>query len=171
MVASPARSRRPRIPPRVVVRSAWAIHRAVYRLSGGRRGLTRPRLGRYGMLRLRTIGRRTGEERAAIVAYYLDGASCVVVAMNGWAEPHPAWLLNLRAEPLAAVDTVDGARAVVAREPEGAERERLWVGYRAYSPPGDELDDYQTLRATPAVVVVLDPAPGVPDRGADAGGR
>lgn len=158
MTDVPTRTRPARVPPRVVVRAAWAIHRAIYRVTGGRRGLSRPRPGHYGMLRLRTTGRRSGEERAAIVAYYLDGASYVVVAMNGWAEPHPAWLLNLRAEPRAAVDTVDGSRAVVAREPEGDERERLWVGYRVYSPPGDELDGYQTLRVNPAVVVVLDPA-------------
>jgi deazaflavin-dependent oxidoreductase (nitroreductase family) len=145
-----------RIPPRWVVRAAWVIHRAIYRLSGGRRGLARPRPGHYGMLRLRTVGRRSGVERAVIIAYYLDGDSFVTIAMNGWADAHPAWLFNLRANPYASVDLVDGRRAVIARETHGDERQRLWDGYRAYS-TGPSLDDYATLRTTRAPVIVLEP--------------
>lgn len=144
-----------RIPPRWVVRAAWAIHRAIYRVTGGRRGLSRPRPGHYGMLRLRTIGSRSGAERAAIVSYYLDGDALVTIAMNGWAEPHPAWLHNLRANPRAVVDLVDGEHTVIAREAHGAERQRLWDGYRQYE-PGPGLDDYATLRTTQTPVVVLE---------------
>ena len=32
-------------PPRIVVRTFWTLHRAVYRLSGGRIGLSRPEPG------------------------------------------------------------------------------------------------------------------------------
>jgi deazaflavin-dependent oxidoreductase (nitroreductase family) len=146
-----------RVPPRWVVRAAWAIHLAIYRLSGGRRGLARPRPGRYGMLRLRTVGRRTGTERAVIVSYYVDGNALVTIAMNGWAEAHPGWLYNLRANPRAVVDMVDGQRDVVAREARGEERQRLWDGYEVYE-PGASLDDYATLRKNPAPIVVLEPA-------------
>jgi deazaflavin-dependent oxidoreductase (nitroreductase family) len=145
-----------RIPPRWVVRGAWKIHRAIYKVTGGRRGLTRPRPGHYGMLRLRTIGRTSGVERAVIVAYYLDGDRFVTIAMNGWADAHPAWLLNLRAHPEATVDLVDGTRKVVAREAHGDERQRLWDGYANYS---SGLDDYATLRKTEAPVVILEPTP------------
>ncbi len=145
-----------RIPPRWVVRAAWAIHRALYRVTGGRRGLTRPRPGQYGMLRLRTVGRRSGVERAVIVSYYLDGDALVTIAMNGWAEAHPGWLYNLRANPHAIVDLVDGQREVVAREALGDERQRLWDGYGVYE-PGSSLDDYATLRSTLTPVVVLEP--------------
>ena len=65
---------------------------------------------RWGMLRLRTIGRRTGEERSAILGYYEDGPNLVTLAMNGWAEGEPAWWLNLQARPDAIVDLVDGPR-------------------------------------------------------------
>jgi len=41
------------------------------------------------MLRLRTTGRRTGEERRAILAYLEDGSNLVLVAMNGWVDPEP----------------------------------------------------------------------------------
>lgn len=145
-----------RIPPRWVVRAAWVIHRAIYRISGGTRGLARPRPGHYGMLRLRTIGRRSGVERAVILGYYLDGDAFVTIAMNGWAEAHPGWLYNVRANPQVIVDTVDGQLDVVAREVDGAERQRLWDGFDDYE-PGASLDDYSALRSTITPVVVLEP--------------
>lgn len=106
----------PKVPPRWVVRTAWVVHRALYRATGGRLGLSRPRPGKYGMLRLHTVGRRSGRPRAVIVAYYEDGADLITMAMNGWDEPHPAWWLNLRAHPEASVDLPGGTRSVVARE-------------------------------------------------------
>ena len=33
----------PMLPTRLFVRSAWVVHRAIYRLTGGRRGLWRPK--------------------------------------------------------------------------------------------------------------------------------
>lgn len=156
MTTDTAPLRPARVPPRWVVRTAWAIHRGIYRVTGGASGLSRPRPGQYGMLRLRTTGARSGAERAVIVAYYLDGDAYVTIAMNGWAPTHPAWLHNLRAHPDAFVDTIDGERRVVAREATGAERQRLWDGYREYS-TGPSLDDYSVGRAIPAPVVVLDP--------------
>ena len=109
------------------------------------------------MLRLRTTGARTGQERAVIVAYYLDGDACVTMAMNGWQQPHPGWLHNLRAHPEAGVDTVDGSRRVIAREVIGAERDRLWAGWRPYA-SGADYDAYVARRGRPAPIVVLEPA-------------
>ena len=60
------------------------------------------------MLRLTTVGRRTGEERVAIVGYIEDGPNLVIPAMNGWADPEPAWWLNLQANPNATVELPDG---------------------------------------------------------------
>ena len=84
-----------RLPPRWFVRAAWLIHRALYSGTGGRLGLRSATADRWGMMRLRTIGRRTGEERTAILGYFEDGPDLVTMAMNGWADPEPAWWLNL----------------------------------------------------------------------------
>ncbi|MBO9578496.1 MAG: nitroreductase family deazaflavin-dependent oxidoreductase [Microbacteriaceae bacterium] len=150
----------PRVPPRWFVRTAWAVHRAVYRITGGRKGLSAPEPGSYGMLRLRTTGRRSGAERAAILAYYEEGERIVLIAMNGWAEGHPAWWLNLQAEPHAVVDLPGGEeRAVVAREALGEERTRLWDGFAAYT-RGPGLGEHAARRETPTPVVVLEPAAG-----------
>jgi hypothetical protein len=54
---------RPRLPPRWFVRLAWSMHRGLYRVTGGRVGLWRPRANRSGTLHLTTTGRRTGRKR------------------------------------------------------------------------------------------------------------
>jgi len=144
----------PPLPPRFVVRAAWLIHRAIYRLTGGRRGLWRPRPGRWGTLRLHTTGRRSGQQRIAILGYYEDGPNLVTLAMNGWAKPEPAWWLNLQAHPEATVDVKGGTVRVRGRAAVGAERERLWAGWREQ---GDEIDGYATRRPTETAIVVLEP--------------
>ena len=75
--------------PRPLLRLFWALHRAIYRATDGRLGLQRPVTGqKFGMMRLTTIGRRSGRTRLAIVGYYEDGPNLVTLAMNGWAKPH-----------------------------------------------------------------------------------
>jgi len=104
--------RTPWLPQRWFTRAAWVVHRAIYRFTGGRRGLALPKPGRCGYLRLKTVGRRSRKERIVILAYYEDGPNLVTLAMNGWANGEPAWWLNLRAQPAASVDLKSGARAV-----------------------------------------------------------
>ncbi len=83
-------SKRPtRLPPRWVVRSAWVIHRALHSLTRGRLGLRPATPEKWGMMRLTTIGRRSGRERRAILGYYEDGPNLVTMAMNGWGDPEP----------------------------------------------------------------------------------
>jgi len=158
MAETLGQERDPWLPPRWFVRTAWIAHRAIYRLTGGRRGLTRPTVGgRFGMLRLRTVGRRSGRERIAILGYREDGPNLVTLAMNGWAAPEPAWLLNLLARPDASVDLKDGPRTVRARVAEGEERTRLWAGWHEFRGYGDDLDAYARRRSTRVAVVVLEP--------------
>lgn len=102
MTATPKAS--PRLPPRWFIRLFWAVHRGVHRLTGGRMGLWRPKPGKWGTMRLTTVGRKSGRKRSAILGYYEDGPNLVTLAMNGWAAPEPAWWLNLQAHPEATVD-------------------------------------------------------------------
>ena len=83
-------SKPPRMPPRWFVRAAWAFHRAYYRVTGGRRGLWQPKPGKWGTMRLTTIGRKSGEERVAILGYYEDAENLVTLAMNGWGKGEPS---------------------------------------------------------------------------------
>ena len=147
----------PRLPPRWFIRVAWSTHRAIYRVTGGRVGLWRPKPGRWGTLRLTTTGRRTGRPRSVIVGYVEDGPNLVTLAMNGWGKGEPAWWLNLRARPDASVTLKNGARPVRARAADGEERRRLWDGFRAYAGWGNDIDAYARLRPTDTAVVVLEP--------------
>jgi deazaflavin-dependent oxidoreductase (nitroreductase family) len=94
-------------------------------------------------MRLTTIGRRTGNPRSVILAYFQDGANLVTLAMNGWAEAEPAWWLNLQAQPSATVELKDGRRAVRGRAAVRDERARLWARWREL---GDDVDGYATRR-------------------------
>ena len=118
-------AKKARLPPRWFIRLAWSIHRRVYRWTGGRLGLWRPKPGRWGTMRLTTIGRRTGRARAVMVGYFQDGSNLVTMAMNGWGAAEPAWWPSLQARPDVTVDLVDGRRPVTGRAAHGDERERL----------------------------------------------
>ena len=147
-------TRKPFLPPRWFIRAAWAVHRALYAVSGGRFGLRKPSAKTYGMMRIHTTGRRTGGERVAIVGYYEDGPNLFTLAMNGWGEPEPAWWLNLQAHPDATVELPDGTREVRARVATGDERTRLWSEMEQREP---NLDGYAARRSHETAVVVFEP--------------
>ncbi|WP_433161571.1 nitroreductase/quinone reductase family protein [Kribbella sp. CA-247076] len=142
------------LPPRWVIRLAWKVHRAIYRVSGGRLGLSLPRDKRYGTLRLTATGRRTGQPRSVLLGYYVDGPNLVTMAMNGWGEPEPAWWLNLQANPKAEAVLADGSRPVRGRAAVGEERERLWARWQEID---RNLDEYAARRTKTTAVVVLEP--------------
>jgi deazaflavin-dependent oxidoreductase (nitroreductase family) len=109
------------------------------------------------MMRLTTVGRRTGQERTVILGYLEDGPNLVTMAMNGWADAEPAWWLNLQAHPEASVDLTDGPRMIRGQAAEGEERTRLWSRWRELD---KNLDGYAALRSSDTVVVVLEPLAG-----------
>jgi deazaflavin-dependent oxidoreductase (nitroreductase family) len=147
--------RAPRTPPPWFVHTAWRVHRALHRFSGGRFLWTTSNKRGWGALRLTAVGRKSGEERSVILGYLEDGPDLVTLAMNGWDEGDPAWWLNLEANPNAVVRLADGEpRPVRARAATGEERERLWQRWAAVNP---DLDGYAGRRKTETPVVVLEP--------------
>ncbi|MGH2392453.1 MAG: nitroreductase family deazaflavin-dependent oxidoreductase [Candidatus Limnocylindria bacterium] len=146
------------LPPRWFIRIAWIVHRFLYRISGGRFGLRRPTPDQWGMLRIHTIGRRSGAERVAILGYYEDGPNLVTMAMNGWGDPEPAWWLNLQAQPEVTIDLRDGRRQVHARAAQGEERERLWARWAHYDGENN-LKGWAARRSRETQVVILETRP------------
>jgi deazaflavin-dependent oxidoreductase (nitroreductase family) len=147
-------TKKPFLPPRWFIRAAWAIHRALYRITGGRFGLRKPSPKTYGMMRIHTTGRRSGAKRTAILGYYEDGPNLYTLAMNGWGEPEPAWWLNLQAHPDATVELPEGTREVTARAATGDERTRLWSRMAQAEP---NLDGYAERRPKGTAVVIFEP--------------
>ena len=148
-------TRPPNLPPAWFKHAFWRGHRTLYRLSGGRFLWTPASKRRWGALRLTTIGRRSGRERNVIIGYIEDGPNLVALAMNGWDEGHPAWWLNLEAQPDAVVRlAVQRPRPVHARPAIGEERDRLW---QRWAEIDVGLDAYADQRSTETPVIVFEP--------------
>lgn len=144
------------LPPRWFIRLFWVAQRAVYAITRGRIGLRTATADRWGMMRLHTVGRRTGADRVAILGYFEDGLDLITMAMNGWSDPEPAWWLNLQAHPDVIVDLPGGSRAVRARAADDDERPRLWAMLATYD---KDLDGYAARRSRETAVVILSPRP------------
>ena len=133
------------MPPAWFIRVAWRVHRGLYRLSGGRFLWLPSNKSGWGALRLTTTGRTTGQERSVILGYLEEGPHLVLLAMNGWIEGHPAWWLNLQAQPDAVVRLDGRSRGRSAHAPPRAERDRLWKVWTDVNPT---LDAYAATRST-----------------------
>ncbi|WP_329108401.1 nitroreductase family deazaflavin-dependent oxidoreductase [Micromonospora sp. NBC_01699] len=127
--------------------------------------LTRGRVVALGIapsLIITTTGRRSGQPRSNPLLYVRDGDAYVVIGSNWGQTQHPAWSLNLLAEPTATV-TLDGHRLPVrATLAQGAQRERLWQvllaewpAYRTYveRAGGRDLRIFRLVPDGPAAAV------------------
>jgi deazaflavin-dependent oxidoreductase (nitroreductase family) len=150
-----AAAKSPRRPPPWFVHTAWRVHRALYRLSGGRFLWATSNKRGWGALRLTTIGRKSGQERSVIIGYLEEGSSLVAIAMNGWDEGSPSWWLNLEAHPDALVRlTGEDPRPVRARLASGDERDRLWQRWVEVDP---RIAEFAGQRSTETPVIVFEP--------------
>jgi deazaflavin-dependent oxidoreductase (nitroreductase family) len=133
-----------------VLRITSAGHRLLLKLSGGRLGR---RLRDTDVIVLTTTGRRSGKrrERPLIGGPHPDG--WVVVASYSGHDDHPAWYLNLRAEPDAIVLASSGTHRVRARETDGEERQALWDQMVAAFA---EYTEYQKVADREIPVLVLE---------------
>jgi deazaflavin-dependent oxidoreductase (nitroreductase family) len=103
-------------------------------------------------LLLTTTGRRTGAKRRTALIYGQDNDRFVVVASRGGAETHPAWYLNLDADPDVEVQVFTDTFPATATTASGPERDRLWALMRQIWPA---YDDYQAKTDREIPVVVL----------------
>lgn len=103
-------------------------------------------------LLLTTRGRKTGKWHRTALIYGQDAGNYVVVASRGGYPEHPAWYLNLAANPEVRVQV--GAEKFTARAHTATEEEkaRLWPLMTSIWPA---YDDYQakTDRVIPVVVL------------------
>ena len=128
------------------------IHSTIYRLSGGRVGIT---IGGMGMLILTTKGRRSGKPRAVPLGYITEKDSYVVIASYGGSARNPAWYLNLLNEPSALVQVKGRRVEVTAHKVDVEAREQLWSHLIARAPLYQKFQD-RTQRKIP--MVFLTPA-------------
>lgn len=125
------------------------FHRWVIRVTRGRFGW---RIAGMTTVELHTTGRRTGEPRVAILsAPIVEPARVVLVASKGGSDRHPAWYLNLVADPDAVIDLRDERRVVRARTATPEEKAELWPRVTA-AYPGYAHYQERTRRDIPVVI-------------------
>jgi len=103
-------------------------------------------------LLLTTVGRKSGRILQLPLIFGQSGADYVVVASKGGAPTHPAWYLNLEANPEVQVQVKADKFKAIAHTAQGAERAALWsLMVDIYGP----YTDYQkkTDRQIPVVVL------------------
>lgn len=104
------------------------------------------------LLLLTTTGARTGETRTNPLVHTLDGDRVVIIASFGGAPKHPAWFLNIRANPEVTIELSGETFTANALIPEGEERRRIYDQHAAEMP---RFAEYQamTTREIPVVVI------------------
>jgi deazaflavin-dependent oxidoreductase (nitroreductase family) len=127
------------------------IHRAVFHASKGRI------FGKaFGMplIELVTTGRRSGKERSTMLAVPItNGDRLVLVASFGGDERHPAWYLNLQANPEVRATTAGSTRTMIARIATEEERADLWPRITSVF---EGYARYQKRTERPIPVVILE---------------
>ncbi|HEX5848226.1 MAG TPA: nitroreductase family deazaflavin-dependent oxidoreductase [Rubrobacter sp.] len=127
------------------------VHSGVYRATGGK---LLGRMGKSPILILNTVGRKTGKKRATPLLYAVDGEDFVIIASKGGTPSHPAWYLNLKANPDVSVEVADREVRVRAEEVDGVVKERLWKRMAEMYPT---YDDYQNKTKRNIPLLVLHP--------------
>lgn len=140
------------MPSSFALKTMNTVHRAMMTVSGGRMGWSAAKMP---VLELTTTGRKSGQPRSTMLtAPWTDGDTMAIVASAGGNDKHPAWFLNLTAEPSVTVRTKSGTSTMTARTVAGDERTKLWgeiTGkYSNYS-------GYQSKTDREIPVIILEP--------------
>jgi deazaflavin-dependent oxidoreductase (nitroreductase family) len=111
------------------------------------------RSGGFGksLVLLHTVGARTGATRVNPVLARRDGEDWLISASAAGAREHPAWFINLRANPEVTIETGDGLVEVTAQELTGAEYDQAWRGFTSQSPAFDVYQRRTGGRRIPVV--------------------
>lgn len=142
---------------RVAVQWMAGLNTVALRLSGGR--VTAHVPGGAPICLLTTTGRRTARSRTVPLLYLpLGDGQIVVVASRGGMSGHPAWYLNLCADPRAAVEVGGERWPVVARVATAEERADHWPRLTA-AYPRFALYQSRTERLIPVVLLRPEGAP------------
>jgi deazaflavin-dependent oxidoreductase (nitroreductase family) len=111
-------------------------------------------------LLLRLVGRKSGKTRINPLIYGDIGGEVVVVASKGGADHHPAWYHNITDSKEVSFQVATQAFRGRWREPQGAERAKVWEFMVGVFPP---YKSYQasTDREIPLVMLCVDEEIGI----------
>ena len=123
-----------------------AKHIRDYVATNGRQGRGKPKL------LLTTRGRRSGALRRTALYYWTDGDTYVVIGSDGGSPKHPAWYLNLTADPDVTLQIGADVFPARARTAGPDEKPRLWARVLEDLPMYDGFQR-KTKRDIPVVIL------------------
>ena len=147
------------------VRRDWVVeHREAYLRSGGAEGHIMDITavgGRYFATHclVKYVGRKSGKTFITPLTYADIDREVVICGSKAGADTHPEWYLNLRERTSVDFQIATQAFRGTLREPEGAERDKIWTFFVDCHP---FYADYQasTKRRLPLVLLkALEPIP------------
>ncbi len=142
------------MPSELALKTMNFVHRSMMTISGGRFGWS---VAKMPVIELTTTGRKSGQQRASMLTTpWTDGDRIGIIASAGGNDAHPAWYLNLEANPLVTVRSQGSTRQMTARIASGDERAKIW---EAVSSEFTNYADYQAKTDREIPVVVLEPNP------------
>jgi deazaflavin-dependent oxidoreductase (nitroreductase family) len=121
------------------VRKLTPVDRWLLRRSNGRFTIFGPIAAP--LLLLTTTGRKSGQRHQTPLAYMREGDRLLLVASNFGQAHHPAWSLNLLADPHAWVTMGGTEIPVVATQVTGAEHDHIFRKFADY------VSNYEAYRA------------------------
>ena len=116
---------------RAKVRDWLIAHRQLYLRSGGVQGHIMDVTASGGLpfgthCLIRYVGRKSGKVFITPLCYGDIGGEVVIVGSKSGADNHPEWYLNICASEFVDFQIATQAFRATWRQPEGAEREKVW---------------------------------------------
>lgn len=128
-----------------------------FRANGGKVG---PPFEGANIVLLTTTGAKSGQPRLTPLVYRPAGDHIQIIGSYAGAPKHPAWFLNLRANPTVTVEvgdgtTVDRYEATATILPDD-ERDAAWAAISAEMPGFAEYQE-KTTRVIPVIALTRNP--------------
>ena len=133
---------------RFLIRIISLVHGVLYRATGGFIGAS---IGAPVLL-LTTAGSKTGRSRTTPLLYLEEGSNWVIVGSNAGDDRHPAWWLNLEANPVATIQVGSARMRVRARKASDGEKSDLWPRFVKMHSDYQAYRD-RTKREIPVVIL------------------
>src|SRR2546427_8754030 len=138
-----------RKPPPQIPTDMKAFNRKLIEEFRANRGQLSGQMAGRSLLLLSTTGAKSRQGRTVVLGFGKDGSRYVVIASGNGAPKHPAWYVNLQANPIATVEVGPDKVKVRARTALPNERARL-------TPLVPYVESQQKLTSREIPIVVLE---------------
>ena len=131
----------------------YRLDKVLFKLTKGKHTVTE--LVGLPVIQLTTIGAKSGQPRTMPLVSLFDGEKIALIGSNFGGKHNPGWYYNLKANPKCTVEVNGSVSEYIARQAEGAEREKYWDMAVSYYKGYEKYKIRAAHRVIP--VIVLEP--------------